>query len=218
MKKALFLLSISILILSCGGSKEVKMGDQIWMGENLDVTTFRNGVEIPQAKTEEEFNNAGYDQKPAWCYYEFDSDYDFHGKLYNWYAVSDPRGLAPEGWHIPAVEEFEQLKNYVGTLENGSASIKSTKYWAVEEKGVFGAQGSPITNSSGFNALPSGEYSAGFKNASYRTIYWSSTGVKLDFSEIIGKAKVLYLSVYNDDVEISAETATSGYSVRCIKD
>ena len=79
--------------------KEVKIGDQIWMVENLNVDKFRNGDIIPEAKTNEEWKKANENKQPAWCYYGNDLTYgEKYGKLYNWYAVTDQRGLAPEGY------------------------------------------------------------------------------------------------------------------------
>jgi len=90
--------------------KEVKIGDQIWMAENLNVHKFRNGDLIPEAKTEEEWVKADDSNQPAWCYINNDSaTANSFGKLYNWHAVADSRGLAPEGWHIPDDMEWEKL-------------------------------------------------------------------------------------------------------------
>ena len=72
--------------------EEIKIGKQIWMKLNLDVEVFRNGDPIPHAKTDEEWVKAGEQKKPAWCYYKNAGIYgEKYGKLYNWYAVNDPR-------------------------------------------------------------------------------------------------------------------------------
>lgn len=77
--------------------EEVIIGDQVWMASNLDVDTFRNGDPIPHAKTDEDWELAGANGEPAWCYYGNNpGNSEEFGKLYNWYAVNDPRGLAPE--------------------------------------------------------------------------------------------------------------------------
>lgn len=91
--------------------KSVKIGDQIWMTENLNVDRFRNGDPIPEARTDEEWEKAGDNSMPAWCYYENNSENGaVFGKLYNWFAVMDSRGLAPEGQHIPNDREWLNLK------------------------------------------------------------------------------------------------------------
>lgn len=90
--------------------EEVKIGDQIWSGKNLDVDTFRNGDPIPHAETNEEWVEAGNRGEPAWCWSTDDSEKrKEYGKLFNHYAVTDPRGLAPEGWRIPTKDELGEL-------------------------------------------------------------------------------------------------------------
>jgi uncharacterized protein (TIGR02145 family) len=82
--------------------KTATIGNQIWMAENLNVTTFRNGDPIPEARTIEQWNDAARNKKPAFCYYNNDpSTAEKFGLLYNWWALNDPRGLAPLGWRIP---------------------------------------------------------------------------------------------------------------------
>jgi len=112
-----------------GGYKSLKIGTQTWMTENLNVSTFRNGDPIPEAKTEEEWKKADKERTPAWCYYENDpKNGTKYGKLYNWYAVIDPRGLAPAGWHVPIDSEWTVLNDYLGD-EAAGKKIKSTSGW-----------------------------------------------------------------------------------------
>ncbi|MFH0735694.1 MAG: fibrobacter succinogenes major paralogous domain-containing protein, partial [bacterium] len=93
----------------------VLIDDQTWTKENLNVDKYRNGEIIPEAKTNAEWIKAGEEGNPAWCYYNNDPENGKkYGKLYNWHAVNDPRGLAPEGWHIPTEAEFETLNITVG--------------------------------------------------------------------------------------------------------
>ena len=95
--------------------EEVTIGNQIWMTKNLNVDKFRNGDPILEAKTDEEWQKAGEKKQPAWCYYDNDpKNGEQYGKLYNWYAVNDPRGLAPEGYHVPTDAEWTQLSDYLG--------------------------------------------------------------------------------------------------------
>ena len=92
--------------------ESVTIGEQTWMVENLDVSTFRNGDTIPYAPTADEWLKAGENKQPAWCYYKNDPrNGENYGKLYNWHAVNDSRGLAPGGWHIPNHDEFVELFN-----------------------------------------------------------------------------------------------------------
>jgi uncharacterized protein (TIGR02145 family) len=88
--------------------KSVKIGEQIWAQQNLNVSHFKNGDEIPEAKTVLDWKKLGEERKPAWCYYDTDPENGTkYGKLYNWYAVGDIRGLAPPGWHIPTKAEWK---------------------------------------------------------------------------------------------------------------
>jgi hypothetical protein len=81
----------------------IKIGSQIWASQNLEVITFRNGDNIPEAKTDEEWRTAEKEKKAVWCYYNNESENGKkYGKLYNWYAVSDSRGLAPKCYHVPS--------------------------------------------------------------------------------------------------------------------
>ena len=98
--------------------KSVKIGKQTWTTENLNTGKFRNGDNIPEAKTNLEWETAGNEKKPAWCYYNNDpANAKKYGKLYNWYAVKDARGLAPEGYHIASTEEWDALSSYLANLD-----------------------------------------------------------------------------------------------------
>ncbi len=91
-------------------AEEVEFGGKIWMTKNLDVNTFSNGDTILHALTADDWFKAGENKQPAWCYYKNDStNGENYGKLYNWYAVNDSRGLAPEGWHILNHDEFDEF-------------------------------------------------------------------------------------------------------------
>lgn len=131
--------SSSNTVAQTGSYKSVKIGTQTWMTENLNVSTFRNGDPIPEAKTKEEWERACENKQPAWCYYENDpKNGKKFGRLYNAYAVLDSRGLAPVGWHIPSYDEIENFEQFVSgdpkgftatnCVESG-AKIKSTTGW-----------------------------------------------------------------------------------------
>lgn len=113
----------SFLIYACnfdskesnGSIKEVVIGKNQWMLSNLDVTQFRNGDPITEAKTQEQWIQTLDEKKPAWSFYNWDSvqSHTF-GKIYNWYALTDDRGLAPEGWSIPSSEDWNELADILG--------------------------------------------------------------------------------------------------------
>jgi uncharacterized protein (TIGR02145 family) len=191
-------------------SNEVTIGKQVWMSENLNVDKFRNGDPIPEAKTDEEWKKAGENGQPAWCYYNNNPDNgDRYGKLYNWFAVNDPRGLAPEGWKIPSDEDWTRLTDFLGGESVAGKKMKSTEFWADND----GESGNG-TNESGFSGLP-----GGIRGASGSFLYigefgywWSSTesstygawsrGLNYDFG----------------DVSSSNDYDREGLSVRCLRD
>jgi len=142
--KATLTLFLFVLIVTGSTifSQTVTIGTQVWMTKNLDVATFRNGDPIPEAKTSDEWLEAGENEQPAWCYYDNDpANGEKYGKLYNWYAVNDSRGLAPDGYHIPSEAEWTILIIYLGGgwWEAGkkmkSIPIYKTKIKYVEEGG-----------------------------------------------------------------------------------
>src|ERR1700722_9533725 len=95
--------------------KIITIGSQVWTKENLNVSTFRNGDPILEAQSYEEWRKAWDKHQPAWCYYKGDSaNGNKYGKLYNWYAVNDSKGLAPQGWHIPSKDEWSILVTFLG--------------------------------------------------------------------------------------------------------
>lgn len=202
--------SVSINSLN-ENSDEVTIGNQVWMTANLNVDTFRNGDPIPRAKTAEEWKRAGQQQQPAWSYYENDpSNGDRIGKLYNWYAVNDPRGLCPAGWHIPANEEWTQLTDYLGGKEEAVAKIKSTSGWKDNKNG---------TNESGFTAIPSHRrYESGNFLKQNNDVYagwWSSTERDANSAWIRGVSSGGFSanSVYEGGFPKGI-----GLAVRCVRD
>ena len=114
--------------------KTIKYGVQVWIASNLNVTHFRNGDVIPEAKTEEEWIKAGKSGSPAWCYYDNDPENGKkYGKLYNWYAIGDKRGLVPEGWHVSANADWRTLiKNLLG-VDVAGVKLKSTDRMEIQK-------------------------------------------------------------------------------------
>ena len=147
----------------------VTVGSQRWLGKNLNVDRFANGDPIPQAQTEDEWKRANAQQQPAWCYYNNDpANGRTYGKLYNWYAVHDARGLAPAGWHVPSDAEWTQLTGYLGGEAIAGKKMKSVSLWAENGNG---------SNSSGIAGLPGGNrYTSGsFRNIGKDGYWWSSS-------------------------------------------
>jgi uncharacterized protein (TIGR02145 family) len=147
----------------------VKIGTQKWAVANLNVSTFRNGDSIPEARTNKEWVAAGDAEKPAWCYYNNDPKIgQKYGKLYNWYAVNDPRGLAPAGWTLPSDADWAKLANFLGGPGAAGTKIKSNDRWN---------DGTDGTNETGFTGYPEGYRveNGSFQNVGSMGIWWSTT-------------------------------------------
>ena len=188
--------------------KTVTIGQQLWMAENLNVSRFRNGDIIPEVKTEDEWRKAISSNQAAWCYYDNDpANRAKYGKLYNWFAVNDPRGLAPKGWHVATGEEWLGLMEYLGGEKSAGAKMKFTSGWK-DDKGRDG-NGS---NSSGFAGLPGGERSSRFYGLENNGMWWSSTENPPIYA---WSASVYY---HSDELSIYYYNTANGKSVRCIKD
>jgi len=190
----------------------VIIGKQTWSTENLNVSQFRNGDLIPEAKSQKEWEKAGKSGKPAWCFYENKNiNGEKYGKLYNWFAVNDPRGLAPEGWHIPSEDEWTALTDFLGGEAVAGKKMKSTEGWNDDiNKGKSGNG----TNKSGFNALPGGYrfWGAMFSGIGLNAHMWTSTE---DYDEDAWQRSLSYNEAIVDSTN---QAKFCGLSVRCIKD
>ena len=182
---------------------EVAIGNQIWISKNLNVNTYRNGDVIPEVQDQEAWENL---TTGAWCYYENNTaNSTTYGKLYNWYAVNDPRGLAPNGYHIPSDDEWMILTTYLGGKLVAGTKMKSTTGWKNNGNG---------TNTSGFSGLPGG---CRFLTGHFGTIdsygnWWSSS--EDDAIEAWDRSlNSNYVYVYRN-----ASHKLYGFSVRCIRD
>jgi uncharacterized protein (TIGR02145 family) len=150
--KRTFLLFLLIIFTSFIKAQTVTIGKQVWTTKNLNLMTFRNGDSIPHAKTNEEWETAFKNEKPAWCYYDNNpANGEKYGILYNWYAVNDPRGLAPDGFHIPSKTEWDTLENLIGSAAGEkmkSAEIIVSKFSFIEEGGYYEQKYVPCSNCS----------------------------------------------------------------------
>ena len=222
-----------------GPIKGVAIGSQVWMSTNLNVSTYRNGDVIPQVQDQVTWNNL---TTGAWCYYENNAaNGTKYGKLYNWYAVNDARGLAPAGWHIPTDGEWTVLSTYLGGEDVAGKKMKSTSGWeswtediicsncktwnaeyrrkkecnVCQDTRVNGKKtysGNGI-NSSGFTGLPGGyRFSGNFYNVGNNGKWWSASE---DNVSLACHRKLFnnnsYLLRYSYDKSF-------GFSVRCVRD
>jgi len=175
--------------------KTVSIGKQVWLAENLKTTHYRNGDPIPEAKTSLEWEDCYKKEKGAWCYYNNDpTNGKKYGKLYNWYAVNDSRGLAPVGMHIPSHKEWQTLITNIGGESVAFPKLKS---------------------STGFAALPGGERY--YKDCSFLKngeigFWWSST--KEDtYNAWYHALHFGYSQVGSDNGGMN-----TGFSIRCVRD
>lgn len=187
----------------------VTIGSQTWMTTNLNLDTFRNGDSIPYAETDEAWKRAGENGEPAWCYYNNDSVYgEKYGKLYNWHAVNDPRGLAPDGWSIPSGKEWILLINYLGGEEVAGEKMKYVDYWN-DFEGLTGNG----NNESGFCGLPSGGRGANgeFGHLGEVGFWWSSS------KKSTGEAWGYFLFNFENDIDMDECDIEIGGAIRCIR-
>lgn len=187
-------------------AQEIKIGKQVWSNANLNISAFRNGTPINEAKTDAEWKQAATRKQPAWCYYDNDSaNGSLYGKLYNWYAVTDPKGLCPAGWHVPADAEWKKLSDYLGGENNAGARLKTESGWKENGNG---------TKDVGFSGKPGG--SRVFNSSFY---YKGSFGYWWSATELTPNDAIARSLFYNSNHVGHPQSAKiSGFSVRCLKD
>jgi len=183
----------------------VTIGNQIWMSKNLSVARYRNGDIIPQVSDATQWAAL---TTGAWCWIKNDSATygSTYGRLYNWYAVNDSRGLAPQGWHVPSDGEWTVLETTLGGSLVAGGTLKNISGWSPPNTGA--------TNSSGFSALPGGHrvYDGTFNGFFGYGFWWSST--EFGITEALGRI----LTIDDTVVGIAYLSKSYGFSVRCIKD
>jgi len=219
----------------------VTIGNQVWMSKNLDVSTFSNGDPIPQAQSIAEWKKASNQKKPAWCYYQVErfSETKYfgepdkskkYGKLYNWYAVSDPRGLAPKGWHIPSNDEWKELFAFVeNNINHGEYNVEQDVANALNSKSGWGT---PVikginnpkylqgTDLFGFNVLPGGFRSSGDNNSGFSMIgREASFIINAEPFEYQSRARLYSITISDTNYRFDDFLGPGeGLSVRCVKE
>ena len=181
----------------------VQIGDQCWFAENLRNENYENGDAIPAGLSNSEWVNTVSGASTA-------HNLEVYGRLYNWYAVDDGRGLCPSGWHIPSDGEWTVLTDHLGGEGVAGDHLKSTSGWA------HGGNG---TNSSGFTALP-----GGYVNTNGNFMPWGPDGFRTNLghwwssSPSGSDAWFFVLGYGGPSVWISADNPIMGRSVRCVRD
>jgi uncharacterized protein (TIGR02145 family) len=185
--------------------------NQTWTTKNLNVSRYRNGDVIPEITDRYSWNQC---KVGAWCYFQNNSANGIvYGKLYNCYAVNDPRGLAPTGFHVATDTEWT---TFIGCLEGtilagGKMKESGTSHWA--------SPNTDAINSSGFSALPGGSRNefgdfTPTAHIGWEGHWWPATG-----NNTIPNSPRHYNLNYNDSwADVHYDYLATGYSVRCVKD
>jgi len=212
------LLFAALLMAGCNGNapktvtdidgnryETVKIGGHVWMSENLRVSRYRNGDPVPEVK---EGASWAAQSAGARCSYDNDAENSkSYGMLYNWHAVSDARGLAPEGWHVATDREWQELAEAVGGEEEAGGALKAPGKW--------GDAASDSEQGSGFDALPSGarrDADGEFLMLGQFARFWTSTPASN------GKALARALGFYDSALRGGEVGPKNGFAVRCVKD
>ena len=186
----------------------IKIGDQIWMAENLKTTRYNDGTSIPLVTDSASWGNIS---SAAYCWYDNNAVFygDSYGALYNFYAVAEGN-LCPTGWHVPSKTEWEDLIEFAGGASVAGGALKETGYshWNMPNTGA--------TDEFGFSALPGGyrHYSGYFIGVGTREEFWTSDAATSDRAYEKGLTNTS-ASVGGD---ANGEFMKHGFSVRCIKD
>jgi uncharacterized protein (TIGR02145 family) len=192
----------------------VRIGSLCWMKENLRTSRFRNGELIPQFQVDS-FYKKSQAQISGYGLYNDNPAYNYpYGKLYNGYAMDDPRGVCPVGWHVPSVYEFRALVDSLGGTSVAGGKLKTTDQWAA---------GSTADNESGFSAYPTGYIAFDSSYAMGQvTEFWTTTWPNFPSGDETFTAK---LSNTNNGVSIPSFSGNAGNDwtvyglpIRCVKD
>jgi uncharacterized protein (TIGR02145 family) len=175
----------------------VKIGDQEWMAANLRTIRYQNGDELDNVSMVllKDLKSG------AWIYFDENPEFNCpHGKLYNWYAASDPRNVCPAGWHVPDDSDWFELFDTLGGVGPAATQLKSVY-------GGFRPNGG--TNESGFSAFASGFVWSGTGWQQGHLVYLSSTATEDEFTKRI---------IINEGIESGKIWKNWGHTIRCVKD
>ncbi|MEI6554262.1 MAG: fibrobacter succinogenes major paralogous domain-containing protein [Paludibacter sp.] len=200
--------------------KVVTIGTQTWMAENLKVTHYCDGSTIPNMPIAETnipiwsslLTGAYCDNNNTWA------NIPIYGRLYNWYAATDSRNIAPVGWHVPSDGEWTTLESYVssnlGTSTSVAKALAATTNWYSSTN--IGTIGNDLTknNFTGFSALPGGDCSINFTFFGIGSYgyWWSSTEVSST------NASNMNMGYNSSSMSRRSSLKQAGFSIRCIKD
>lgn len=215
--------------------KFIKIKSQQWQSENLSKIKFQNGDPIKHAQSDEDWKIAAKRQIPAYCYPVEDGQiiYD-QGCLYNWFAVNDPRGLAPMGWRIPNSQDIDLMRSELDGFRGAPVLLKSNSGWPDINLGQSGKMISGNGQDAyGFNAKPvqpryiEEEDKTNQIPANSHASYWLSNHASDNESSVFAdsldtEAKIFsigdYLNwyLYGDSLFLMSLKKYVGLPVRCI--
>lgn len=183
----------------------VKIGDQVWMAENLNTTKYNDGTDIPNVTDDTAWESL---KTGAYCFYDNnEANSDIYGRLYNWFVVSTGK-LCPTGWHVPTDPEWTIMTEHLGGLSVASGKMKEagTTHWNNPNTGA--------TNASGFTALPGGHryFFGQFEGINTGALWWSFTEYNTN------QAWFRSIGYDNTGVRRDPYSKQNGFSVRCIRD
>jgi len=176
--------------------------DQIWMSKNLDVDKFQNGDLIIESKTKEDWVRACENHKPTWSNFENEkANGRKYGKLYNWYVITDPRGISPKGWHIPNSVEWIKLIDFMGGMEKGGKRMRKKEFKNRNEiQFGFCAEAGGYRDTTG-----------NFVGLGYYRNWWV-----LDTNST--EAPIISMSPDKNSIFMNSVPTGMGIAIRCIKD
>ena len=198
--------------------EKIKIGNQVWMKNNLNVEMFHNGDIIQYVQNQDEWESAGRNGTPAWCYYNNDPANGIkYGKLYNWYAIKDSRGLAPQGWKIPTEMDWDELVDFLGGAKVAGVKMKNSSGWKNKYdyyNDIIEDESGNGTNESLFSGIPCGSRDdSGFYGIETTGMWWTA-------DENSNESAYTIILFHCDD-EVSKEESPlyykgNGMSVRCL--
>jgi len=199
----------------------ILLGDQCWTKENLRTTHYADGSAIPNVVDDAEWGGLS---SGAWSYYNNDeANNETYGKMYNWFAATDARGLCPTGWHLPTDDEWITMELHLGinpaevyqvvgvtrgAADNIGGKLKATTTWNEPNTGA--------TNESEFTGFAGGWRPGPFEHLGEHGFWWSASDNTPSSTGSAAWVRVLY---YNEAASVRTFPGkVSGISVRCVRD